>query len=303
MDDTIVKQKKKRGRKPKGGKIINKELTIVNDTNYKPSIIMHLKCSTDLISDDIKDNMIEYTPELSKVEPSNAYDDNFTNVDNMNHIIFNAHQLKQNSLVPEKHNCSDKQFQEKEHIHNISIDDYKKIIHRINNKFYNNRDVIKSDCFWCCHEFNTPSIHIPKNYLDSKYNVYGYFCSLECSAAFLFNENINTSEKFERYTMLNMVYSDITKNNNVKPAPSPYYLLSKFCGNMSIEEFRDIYTTNHNINYVDKPNSLNIDFPELYMQMNDDSSVHNYDASAGSGFKIKKSTKKNKKCLDTYFNV
>lgn len=303
MDDTTIKPKKKRGRKPKGGKIINKELTVVSDTSYKPSVIMHLKCNSTILDSDVNNDMLEYTPNITTVEPSNKYDANFTNVDNMNHIIFNAQQIKDEFQKTNKCDCGNKQIYEKSYIHTISIDDYKKVIHAINNKFYNNHDIIKSDCFWCSHSFKTPSIHIPKNFIDERYNVYGYFCSLECSAAFLFNENINTSEKFERYMMLNTVYCEITKDNNIKPAPSPHYLLSKFCGNMSIEEFRNIYTTNHNINYVDKPNSLNICFPELYMQMNDDSSVHNYDASAGEGFKIQRSSKKNKKCMETYFNI
>ena len=44
----------------------------------------------------------------------------------------------------------------------------------------------------------------------------------------LMNENINDSEKFERYHLLNYIYSSIYNyNKNIKPAPNPYYTLSK----------------------------------------------------------------------------
>ena len=50
VNTTIVKVHKKRGRKPKGGKIIKK----INDlkvTHIEPNIILHLKCKdTDLHS-------------------------------------------------------------------------------------------------------------------------------------------------------------------------------------------------------------------------------------------------------------
>jgi len=36
---------KKRGRKPKGGKIIQQNITLENKDNNEPNIILHLKCS------------------------------------------------------------------------------------------------------------------------------------------------------------------------------------------------------------------------------------------------------------------
>ena len=36
---------KKRGRKPKGGKLILKKEDVINETQVKPNVILHLKCS------------------------------------------------------------------------------------------------------------------------------------------------------------------------------------------------------------------------------------------------------------------
>lgn len=306
MTDVLQKQKKKRGRKPKGGKIINKELTLVSDTDYKPSIILHLKCSSESINNDFETITSGYDGNsMEKIEPSNLYDINFTNLKDMNKLIFNAEQL---SSTNEKHdyhheNDNDTCGHHKQLIHNLSIEDYKKIIYSINNKFHTNKDGVKSDCFWCNCSFETPSIHIPKNHINDKYNVYGFFCSVECASGFLFNESINMSDKFERYTMLNVIYADIIGNNYITPAPSPYYLLSRFCGSMTIDEYRNLYTTNYNVACIKTPNSLNIEFPELHLQMNDNSSVHNYDAATGGGFKIQKASSKTKKSIDNYFNL
>ena len=53
------------------------------------------------------------------------------------------------------------------------------------NSLYN-----KSDCFWCTCSFKSEPIYIPNSIINNKYKVYGNFCSPQCAAAFLFNENI-----------------------------------------------------------------------------------------------------------------
>lgn len=301
MNTDIQPLKKKRGRKPKGGKIVNKELIISQTNDFKPSIILHLKCS----SDSVKGDSITYDPTINIIKPSNEFDINYNNVGDMNKIVFNAEEYNKtsyNDTMPTcEQNTSMLSVDSNKTIHSLTLNDYKNIINDINNKFSCKNNNIKSDCFWCNHGFDTQAVHIPKNYINEKYNVYGHFCSIECAAGFLFNEKINMSEKFERYTLLNYIYKDIANNNVVIPAPSPYYLLSKFCGNMSIDEYRNIYTTNHKINCINKPNSLNVEYPEVYLHMNNDSSVYNYDAVSNGSFKIKKASSKNKSSLETFF--
>ena len=99
-------------------------------------------------------------------------------------------------------------------------------------------------------------------------NVYGCFCHPECAVAFLMNENIDTSIKFERYHLLNSMYGPIYNyDKSIKPAPNPYYLLNKFYGNLSIIEYRKLFKSEQLIYMVNKP--LTHILPELYEDNND----------------------------------
>jgi hypothetical protein len=126
----------------------------------------------------------------------------------------------------------------------------------------------RSACFWCTCEFDSPAIYIPKTLTKDVYNVYGCFCSPECSAAFLMNENIDTSTKFERYHLLNLLYGKIYKyEKSIKVAPNPFYLLNKFYGNLTIQEYRKLFQSDQMIYVVNKP--LTHILPELYEDNND----------------------------------
>ena len=131
----------------------------------------------------------------------------------------------------------------------------------------------KSSCFWCTYKFDNPSIFIPKHYLKDTYHVYGCFCSPECSVAYLMNENLDSSTKFERYYLLNNVYGSIYNyTKSIKPAPDPHYTLDKFCGNLSIQEYRAMLGNDRLYIVVDKP--LTRVMPELH-QANEDHIINN----------------------------
>lgn len=132
----------------------------------------------------------------------------------------------------------------------------------------NIRGAQRSACFWCTCEFDSPAIYIPKSVLKDMYNVYGCFCSPECAAAFLMNESIDTSTKFERYHLLNSLYGKIYKyEKSIKIAPNPYYLLNKFYGTLTIQEYRKLFQSDQMIYVVNKP--LTHILPELYEDNND----------------------------------
>jgi hypothetical protein len=132
----------------------------------------------------------------------------------------------------------------------------------------NIRGAQRSACFWCTYEFDSPAIYIPKSVLKDMYNVYGCFCSPECAAAFLMNESIDTSTKFERYHLLNSLYGKIYKyEKSIKIAPNPYYLLNKFYGTLTIQEYRKLFQSDQMIYVVNKP--LTHILPELYEDNND----------------------------------
>ena len=77
------------------------------------------------------------------------------------------------------------------------------------NLHHNNVFDKKSSCFWCTCDFDNPAIHIPKKIINDTYQVYGCFCSPECATAYLIDEKIDTSTRFERYFLLNNIYCKI----------------------------------------------------------------------------------------------
>ena len=76
-------------------------------------------------------------------------------------------------------------------------------------------------------------------------------------------ENIDDLTKFERYHLLNKTYSKVYDyEKNIKPAPDPYYLLDKFYGNLSIQEYRKLLSTEHMLMIIEKPMTRIL--PELH---------------------------------------
>jgi hypothetical protein len=152
-------------------------------------------------------------------------------------------------------------------------DIWKKLKILENNLHTNNISDKKSACFWCTVEFDNPPVYIPKYHIKESYNVYGCFCSPECATAYLMEENIDSSSKFERYHLLNHIYSKIYNyNKNIKPAPNPFYLLDKYYGNLSIQEYRALLRNERLFLIVDKP--LTRILPELH-EDNDDFIINN----------------------------
>lgn len=130
-----------------------------------------------------------------------------------------------------------------------------------------------SACFWCTCDFATPSIYIPKYEIDGTIQAYGSFCMPECAAAFLMREQIDDSVKFERYQLLNQIYGPLLDyKNSISPAPTPYYVLDKYFGNMSPEEFRAISKMGKKIFVLDRPMTRVL--PEMHEDFDDRTTTH-----------------------------
>ena len=121
----------------------------------------------------------------------------------------------------------------------------------------------KSACFWCTYDFDNPECYIPRYEMDGAIHGYGSFCRPECAAAYLMKENLDDSTKFERYHLLNHIYSKVYDyKRNIKPAPNPYYMLEKYYGNLTIQEYRKLLKSDHLLLVIDKP--LTRILPELH---------------------------------------
>ena len=314
-DNTIVKEEKvhkKRGRKPKGGKIIINNNTQIADTAHEYNIILHLKCGEhDLVHNNFLSS-INYDPTVHVVETfqfENSKDLNYQVINNENEneiekdnskhinnnnntftggIDFNSNS-NSNSIIKSNKNNMSKSNEPEEFDYTKHL--WKKIKELTINLHKNNIQDKKSDCFWCTCPFDNPPLYIPKYELNNIYYCYGCFCSPECATAFLFKETIDTSTRFERYHLLNHIYCKIYNyTKNIKPAPDPYYTLNKYYGNLTIQEYRLLLKNERILIVVDKP--LSRILPELHEDNDDFINNMKVGSSSSTKFHIKKKTNK-----------
>jgi len=245
IDDMIDPPIKKRGRKPKGGKIIENSLSTKNNNLVLPNVIIHLKCS-----------MKDLDKQLNDIESYNKGEHNYEMIE----PSYASSNINTNNNT---------KYDNKDPVDNVEGKELNKKLKELEVKLHlNDTSDNHSACFWCTYEFDNLPIYIPKHFIRNSYEVYGCFCSPECSCAYLMNEHIDFATKFERYHLLNNIYGKIYNyKQNIKPAPSPHYTLKKFNGNLSIQEYRSLFKFERLFIIVDKP--LTKILPELH-EDNDD---------------------------------
>ena len=294
-DPEIIEPKipKKRGRKPRGGKIIEISSENIEQKNEKMNIILHLKCSLQDIkgSDNKSDNDSLETFQFGDAKINDL----------------NYHFIQKSSLDNNNHDNTDNicECVDSNEI-NEKTDNMKNIWNKLDRLAVNlNKNTIcdkKSACFWCTYDFDNPPIYIPKYEFNDSYHVYGCFCSPECSCAHLMNDkDIDNATRFERYHLLNTIYCKIYNyEKNIKPAPSPYYVLDKFYGDLNIQEYRRLLKNERLLLVVDKP--LTRILPEIH-EDNDEFLITNKNVLSNNKYTLKKSSKqvsKNSIVHDTF---
>jgi hypothetical protein len=257
---------KKRGRKPKGGKIIQQVLNNVPQQEDKPNVILHLKCS-------MKD--------LQNTTQNNGFIESYNGIIGKNDLTYEVICNENANTFNEKNTSTMSILESEYEVENndnstckdCNKEIWKKLKHLEHNLHINNVNNKRSACFWDTCEFDNPPIYIPKHFINGTYHVYGCFCSPECGVAYLMNESIDSSAKFERYHLFNHIYAKIYDyKKNIKPAPNPYYMLEKYYGNLSIQEYRSLLRNERLFLIVDKP--LTRILPELH-EDNDDFILNN----------------------------
>lgn len=275
---------KKRGRKPKGGKIIQNMVCNNQVNETKPNVILHLKCCLqdlqlvgDYNSNLTSSNIVSYQFDTDKTESIHEVLDKTIPIDIYDPSSFYLKCQQNDENEGSGLGLGLPQDSLNEISNSQKICDNKEIHRKLKileqNLHSNNIIEKKSACFWCTYDFDNPPIFIPKHFIKNSYHVYGCFCTPECAVAYLMNENIDSSTKFERYQLLNHVYSKIYEyTKNIKPAPNPYYMLDKYYGNLSIQEYRALLKTDRLFLIVDKP--LTRILPEFH-EDNDDFILNN----------------------------
>lgn len=273
-DTAQSKGPRKRGRKPKGGKILELVVPVENIVVQEPNVILHLRCGVADIQ-----NSEFITSKLNKYEQTES--------SKIDAFQFKTQALSYESVQSNKHQnmhigTSPKTIDEiiTEKLKELSVNLHK-----------NNISDKKSACFWCTCDFDNPPIYIPKYVLGGSYHVYGCFCSPECACAYLFHDSqLSSSAKFERYSLLNYMYCKIYNyNKNIKPAPDPFHTLDKYYGNLSIKEYRHLLKNQRILLVVDKP--LTRSLPEIH-EDNDEFLLSAKSMSAGSKYRLRRGNKK-----------
>ena len=247
----------------------------------RQNVILHLKCSikdlelngdynSNLINPNIESYNFSYAKNELQYELINNQNANTTNIDSL------ISEEKSDEEQSEPETCDKKEIWRK-------LKGLEQSLH------LNNISDKKSACFWCSYDFDNPPIHIPKHHIKDSYSVYGCFCTPECAVAHLMEENIDSSTKFERYSLMNHVYSKIYEyKKNIKPAPNPHYMLERFYGPLSIQEYRALLKTERLFLIVDKPMTRIL--PEFH-EDNDDFIIHNK-IIPSNNYQIKKNNNK-----------
>jgi len=267
-----IKTMKKRGRKPKGGKIIQQIVPIFNNNETKTNVILHFKCSLKDLHNNLLNNNI------------NSYD--ITSKKDLTYDVISSTEC---NTVSNENFCTNDY--DKESNNDIEIKEiWKKLKLLQHNLHINNISDKKSACFWCTCDFYNPPIYIPKYYIKEYYHVYGCFCTPECAIAYLMEENIDSSTKFERYHLMNHIYSKIYNyTKNIKPAPNPYYMLDKYYGNLTIQEYRSLLRNERFFLIIDKP------LTRILTELHDDNDnfIINNKIIPSNNYQIKRKVNKN----------
>jgi hypothetical protein len=303
---------KKRGRKPKGGKLIQK--TEIQPEAVVPltNVILHLRCSLkdlDIKTETMKDPLTynpDVPPDIMSYQENPTgfafYVPEETSVNTVEKPAYIDTVCKKcsQSISNEKRiveGQTDEIVVESADDSNIKLKDIHQKLKKLRVQFYKNSlNDKKSACFWCTYDFDNEPCYIPKHESDDTVCGYGCFCRPECAVGYLMKESINDSTKFERYQLLNQIYSKVYGfKKNIKPAPSPYYLLDKFYGSLSIQEYRKLLKTEHMLLVLDKP--LTRILPELHDD-NDEFILNIYggvktnQGSSSGQYKVKRQSEK-----------
>jgi hypothetical protein len=226
----------KRGRKQKEISFSNSSANsceLSSENNIVEKVILHLKITLDEIKEFTSfnefDNLIEdiNNNDVSQLECGisiiSSEDNVTTNVTNYKHNIAQDHIIETTiydniSLLPTT----------------LTSDSIRRI------------KMIKTNihCWWCTYHFDTPPICMPEKYIDKTqtFKVSGCFCSFNCVLAYKMSKG-HTNCYLVRLLAKRILGNSV---NTIKKAPSPY-CLEKYGGNISIEVFRETFTTTKNI--------------------------------------------------------
>jgi hypothetical protein len=260
----------------------------------KQNVILHLRCSLQDIDDYIrgqtwKTDEYSYDPKVPQdILPFEPTSRDYHLLDDTTNVEVGAYQ-KASIMCPK---C-EKEFASKtSNILNPAEEWTDKDVQKIKElkiQFYK-QDIPdkKVDCFWCTCPYDNDPFYILQHGSDGNILAHCSFCSPQCATAHLFKHmDWDDSAIMESYQLMNYYYGDPNHpNDNIKPACSPYYTLDKFCGNLSIQEYRKLSNSNYMLLCLERPVSRVL--PEIH----EDNDKMMTTQSIRGNYKVKKQSEK-----------
>ena len=261
-------EKKKRGRKPKK-KTVNEEIKIPKKRGRKPkNIVDNINAKEHLIfksDENEKENYLNknlilhlkiFTTEVFQKESINKtptpydVDDNYSMVENKsNNSLSIINDYEDNNYFQSKNKNQDVKSEKFLEKYNHCF--LKKNVYNTFTSFVYSKDNVwpiqtNISCLWCVHKFDNIPCGIPIKLINKKFHLKGCFCSFNCAASYIFDKN--EYDKWEQYSLLNLLYSKIyNKTIKIKLAPNRE-ILKIFGGILDIEKFRENFN-DINIHY------------------------------------------------------
>lgn len=273
----------KRGRKPKDKTLPIDKISNINDIT---NTILHLPIPSTILNSIDNDNMNTINPYDPDILENNIE----TNVHNLsvvsNENICKYSEIEDYGIKMENNNYLDNfqnnftgNFQKK------TEDDYNKNLYnnnlqnselsvsqKINSNYvktYSDREQSYIKCNWCLHDCEKNNVFkLPYEINNEDIKYLGNFCCPECAVAFNFNE-LDDEYVWERYSLLNYLYSDNINKLNISPSR---LILDIFGGPISIDEYKSIIQTKKHVNIIIPPQLLIC--PQLEVKKNKENNIY-----------------------------
>jgi hypothetical protein len=212
---------KKRGRKPRGGLVVSAGPQKAAPLKI-PNIIIQLKCQLSDIKqfDDIGDTQLMYSPDVVDI----------VGVEDSS-LLFQelGGDIKKYQSGPSEGGDKGATASNTK----LNNPDESAVLPDADDTHMRHTELGKI-CFFCGCGGRPTNISIPISPTAS----YGQFCRPECAAAFNLKHAPDTSTKYERNQLINILYGK--NGESITPAPSPYFLLHHYSGDMSPTEYHDM---------------------------------------------------------------
>ena len=192
------------------------------------SVVTHnaenaLTSSSDIIDspDKLPSNLILHLKTIQKCEIE-------TNVDDS--VVKNVMSYNPSITVPSAYDPCDNVSFLNDMKKNLKLDEY----HPVEEKM--EKVKINTLCWWCCHKFDeSKTIKMPIKKSDkASYECVGFFCSPECTCAYILDSGSKYGDKWKQFELLHEM---LDVHHSIRPAPKKE-LLNVFGGQLDIDTFR-----------------------------------------------------------------